>query len=978
MPTVPRLGSGIPLVARSAEIGRLRAAYARAGQGQAVAVLVSGDAGVGKTRLVTDLAATAEQDGALVLTGRCVGLGAGLPYLPFADMLAQLRGDHPDALHSRPALARLLPDLAVRPPSREDDAELGQLQLFDAVHSLLAELAADRTVLLTIEDVHWADSSSRNLLTFLLSRLSSQRLLVAVTYRADELHRRHPLRPVLAELVRLSAVERVDLMPFNREDATLFVRSLADDDVGDTQVQRIAERSEGNAFFAEELLASTADCGCDDPGVPTALADVLLARIERLSPQAQQVLRAASAGGRRVRYARLHAVAAMAPPELEEALREAVQHNVLQTIDADEHYAFRHALLREAIYTDLLPGERVRLHAAYANQLRGEQGIRGTAAKLAYHSMESHALPQALEASVQAAREADEAGAPSEALHYTEQALKIWSAVQDPEAQAGLDETRLTKMASHFAISAGELERGIAFARQAVRLADGAAKIEALRRLSMALANLDGRENEAADVIDQAWQLVKDGPSSVDKAWVLAVRARMMRASCVPMAREAAEEAVRAAVQTGSRSAEADALITIAVMDEKEGLVEDACSRLIVARDRAIEAGALNVELRAWFNLGINRYEQGLIGEAVRVFSEGLRRSEQNGLSWGPSGFQLRALLAIARYVAGDWAGSAEAARLPGDPVASIGTAIVAASGLVTEVGAGRLDRAEQLLSRLRPEWRRDYQLPLFCSAAAVELHGWRGRPDLGLQAAKEGMETMRAIQPDNTAEIRISALGVGAAADVARRARRRRDNDAETAALDAAQWFVELGAAAGEAKPRSGKLGPEGLAWQARLAAEATRLDDGTGDPQAWRQVVDAFGFGHGYERALARWRLAAALLADDDKDGAAQQLRLAAESADRLAASPLSTAVADLAKRGRIQLGDAVPRDTVDLLTPRERSVLALVAMGRTNREVGEELYISEKTVSVHLSRIMAKLGASRRAEAVATAYDRGLLES
>src|SRR5262249_16002418 len=156
---------------------------------------------------------------------------------PFADVLGQLRGDHPEALHSRPALARLLPDLAVQPLSREDDAELGQLQLFDAVHSLLAGLAADRTVLLAVGGGHRAAPSSRHLLAFLLSRLSTQRLLVTVTYRADELHRRHPLRPVLAELVRLSAVERLDLTPFNREDAALFVRSLADEDISDAQVQ---------------------------------------------------------------------------------------------------------------------------------------------------------------------------------------------------------------------------------------------------------------------------------------------------------------------------------------------------------------------------------------------------------------------------------------------------------------------------------------------------------------------------------------------------------------------------------------------------------------------------------------------------------------------------------------------------------------------------------------------------------------------
>ena len=639
---------------------------------------------------------------------------------------------------------------------------------------------------------------------------------------------------------------------------------------------------------------------------------------------------------------------------------------------------FRHALLREAIYGDLLPGERVRLHAAYAKQLLAEQGTRGAAAKLAYHSMESHALPQALESSVPAARDADELGAPSEALHYAEQALKIWDAVPDPASHAGLSEAKLLKKASLFAISAGELERGVAYARSAVKVADGEDKIEAMRRLSMALANIEGKEAEAADVIEQTWLLVRDDEPSVNRAWVMAVRARMLRAACqMNQVREIAEQAVRAAIEVGSRSAEADALITLAVLDEKAGLVDDACSRLIVARDRAIEAEALNVELRAWFNLGLNRYEQGLVGEAVKVFGEGLRRAEQVGLSWGPSGFQLRALFAIARFVAGDWAGSAAAAQVPGDPTASIASAIVASAGVLVEVSSGRFERADQLLAKLRPEWPRDYQLPLFCTTAAVELHCWRGRPDLGVAAAQDGLDKMRAIAPGLTAEIRLGALGVGAAADVIRQARRRRDSEAEAAALAAAELFVEQAEAAGKRKPRSGKLGPEGIAWQARLAAEQSRLADGTGDPAAWRAVVDAFGYGHAYERALARWRLAGALLAVDEKDEAAHQIRLAAETAQRLGAVPLAGALAELARRARIQLGDTVARDTVDPLTPRERAVLALVALGRTNREVGEELFISEKTVSVHLSRIMAKLGASRRAEAVATAYDRGLLE-
>ncbi|MBV9846345.1 MAG: AAA family ATPase [Kutzneria sp.] len=987
MPEMPRIGSGIPLVARGSERDGLRAALRRASDGAASAVLLSGDAGVGKTRLLTDLSEQAERDGVLVLTGRCVGVGGGLPYLPFADMLGQLRQRCPDALHGRPALGRLLPELAAEtttPANGAEEVGLGQLQLFDAVYGILAELSEERCVLLALEDMHWADSSSRHLLTFLLSRLRSQRLLVVVTFRGDELHRRHPLRPVIAELVRLTSVERIQLEPLTRAETMELVRALADENVPETALRRIADRSEGNPFFVEELLASCATC--DEPLMPPGLVDVLLARIERLSPATQQVVRAASVGGRRVRYARLHQVVDLPAPDLENALREAVQHNVLQIVDSDSHYAFRHALLREAVYGDLLPGERVRLHGAYARHLLEEPQTRGTAAELAYHSMESHALAQALAASARAAREADDLGAPGEALHFTEQVLKLWDAVPDPSSHAGVTELRLLNRASYFAISAGELERGIAYAQSAVRVAEtqGASvedKADAYRRLAMALMNIDGREASALEAIDRAWGFVEDKPASTLRAWVLAVRARALRDSGrYDEAREYAGLAIDDARQAGSRGAEADVLVTLAVLDEKKGLVEDACSRLIVARDRAIEAEAFNVELRAWCNLGLNRYEQGLIGEAVKVFGEGLRRAQAIGLSWGPFGSQLRVLLVVARYVAGDWSGAAAAADLPVDPVASLASASVAAATLVVEVGSGRFAEAEHMLERLRPEWDMDFQLPMFCAAAETELHQWRGRPEQALRAARDGLDAVNAFSPRATGGIRLSALGMSAAADLAARARRRHDDDGERDAVRIAEELAKVGELAAAGRHRSGELGPEGRAWLARLAAERSRLT-GAGDPAAWRAVVDAFGYGHAYERALARWRLAGALLAMEARDDAGRQLELARETADRLGAAPLGDAIAQLAKRARITMknsGGPVRRDTVDLLTPRERSVLDLVATGRTNREVGEELYISEKTVSVHLSRIMAKLGVNRRAEAVATAYDRGLLDT
>ncbi|HEY4455546.1 MAG TPA: AAA family ATPase, partial [Pseudonocardiaceae bacterium] len=422
MDLVPRLGSGIPLVARTTEIDQLRSALARADSGTACAVLVSGDAGVGKSRLLDELAHYAAEQGALVLSGRCLDVGeTGLPYLPFAEVIAQLQRIDPVAVASRPALGRLLPGLVLTersepgepiavtpPPGRhhgQPERDLAQLQLFDALFALLSELAEDHCVLLIVEDLHWADPSTRDLLSFLLSRLRDQRLLIVGSYRSDDLHRRHPLRRLLAELVRLPAVERLDLSPFNTADARAFVAALAETPMPEDLIAQVAEKSEGNAFFAEELM----DACLDTDGVPTALADVLLARVERLSPATQALVRLASVAGRRVRHARLQGVAKRVGVDFDEPLLEAVQHNVLQ-VDRADFYAFRHALLREAVYGDLLPGERVRLHAAYAQDIAASIADggprRGLAAALAHHSLESNDLTTALDASVRAGFEA--------------------------------------------------------------------------------------------------------------------------------------------------------------------------------------------------------------------------------------------------------------------------------------------------------------------------------------------------------------------------------------------------------------------------------------------------------------------------------------------------------------------------------------------------------------------------------------------
>ena len=996
MELVPRLGSGIPLVGRAAEMRRLRAALAAAETGTAGAVLVSGDAGVGKSRLFQELERHAGERGALVLSGRCLDVGeTGLPYLPFVEALLEVRRQDPELLAARPVLARLLPGASLPTlaepvpdgplpgrPGVQVERDLGQLQLFDALVDLLNELAGRQCVVLTVEDLHWADSSTRDLLAFVLSRLRGQRLLVLASYRADDLHRRHPLRPLLAELVRLPAVERVELGPFDDREARRFVAALAEEPVPAEVIAQIAARSEGNAFFAEELMAAAADAG---DGMPGGLADVLLARIERLSPATQELVRLVSVGGRRVRHSRLYGVTQQEGLDLDEPLREAVAHNVLVVTDQGEAYAFRHALLREAVYQELLPGERVRLHGKYARFLREHQSGRGVAAALAHHSLESNDLRTALVASVQASKEAERVGAPAEALRHMEQALRLWDAADEKDCPADLvaGEYELLRAASWLSAASGQPERAVAYARSATtKLRPDVPPEEAAhtyRRLAQALSGVDGRKEETIEAAQHAYDLVADRPASLTRAWVLAVRAQMDRKVDPAASRRMVHEAIADARAVGAISPEADALVTLGLLDNHDGQTDEATRHFTAAVHRAMETHAISTELRARYFLALHSHDQGKLAEAVRVYDEGVARAKATGANWSAFGIELRSMQAVCKYTLGDWDGSEEAAEPPMRRVSDTIVARLAAAGAFVLVGRGRMDEADRLLAEAQRHWQNDMEIALHTGYAGAELALWRGDPHAAVQLIDAATQQLARYQtPWLLGEVRLNAWGVAAHAELARKARRSRNPTQVSLEVDSADRLVEQAReVVKHAHPWSGLLGPEGRGWLAMVEAERSRVD-GPGDPVLWQVVVDEFGYGNVYQQAIARLRYAEALLGADSREMATTELAAARETADRLKAEPLAAAITELAHRGRLSVpGVAESRDHLDPFTPRERAVLSLVAAGRTNRQVGEELYISEKTVSVHLSRIMTKLGANRRAEAVATAYERGLLE-
>ncbi|MBN9740453.1 LuxR family transcriptional regulator [Amycolatopsis sp. A1MSW2902] len=999
MHLVPRLGSGIPLVARTQEMRRLRAAFARAERGEAGAVLIAGDAGVGKTRLLTALGEHVAGCGGLVLTGRCIDVrDGGLPYLPFAEALAPL-GSSADpavsaAVRARSALGMLLPQGDPRPAATGDhgqvsegereggrrvrpEQDLGQLQLFDAVLGVLTEVGQEQPVVVLLEDLHWADSSTRNLLSFLLSRLRAQRLLVVGSYREEDVHRRHPLRGLLSELVRLNTVEQLSLAPFGPADARAFVAALAEEPLSPDVVADIAKRSEGNPFFVEELLATGADC----QDLPAGLAEVLLARLERFPAETRRVLRVISVANESVSHAALAQVAGIGDLELDEALREAVQHHVL--VIERGFYTFRHALLQEAVYADLLPGERTRMHAGYAARIKSMPQGRGHDAKLAFHSLESRDFDTALSALLRAADEAEKLGAPGAALRHIEQAQSIWDAVAPENRPEGVDELKLLSEASYFAGTSGEPERAVAYARSATEALkpdaspEHAAKV--WRRLAETLLTLEGTFDEAVRAIERAWELVADREPSGARAWVLASRAGFQRLLDQPdEALASAHTAVADARAVGAVGAEASALVTLGTLADGAGDPVEARERLCEAERKAHNAGALNVEIRAMYFLALSYDDQAEMDLALAHAARGVERAEAVGLTWSAYGLELRARLLYLRYLSGDWP-KEDAAGRARRGVSSAVAARILANWVLFLVGRGRFADAAKALPGLRQQWMADPQIALSAGDAAIELAAWRGEHAEALRITDELVSWLEKVETALLGGIRIVALAIPSAAALAAEARAKGDPAAADRFVAVGRRLVEHGRrCAAEGHPRSGTIGPEGRAWLARMEAAASGLE-GPADPELWGAAAEAYSYGAVYEQAVCRWRQGEALLAAG-QPGAAEALEAAHSVAVKLDAVPLRDAVRELAHRARVELAgvEVVPvaRAQVNPLTDRERDVLERVALGRTNRQVGEELYISEKTVSVHLSRVMAKLGASRRAEAVAIAYDRGLL--
>jgi DNA-binding CsgD family transcriptional regulator len=985
MSDVPPLSSATPLIGRAGELDRLTSLIGLPTPGQAAsAVLLSGDAGVGKTRLLVELRDLAEDAGWRVVAGHCLDFGdSALPYLPFTEAFGRLAVDAPALVEAiaedNPAIRRLLPGRRLLSGGGHAEPDsVDRADLFEAVYAALERLGQAGPTLLVVEDVHWADQSTREMLSFLFSRPFLSPVALVASYRSDDLHRRHPLRRTAAEWARLPGVARMPLPPLSDPDVRRLVRSIHPARLPEMQMRAIVTRAEGIAFFVEELVGAA---GSGGQALPADLAELLLVRLERLDDQARATVRAAAAAGRRVPHALLARVVGLPADALDQALRAAVESHVLVPA-GDDAYAFRHALLAEAVYDDLLPGERVRLHTAYVDAL-SRRDVEGTAAELARHARAANNPVIAVQASIEAGDDAMAVGGPDEAAQHYEQALSL---CVDPRAEGPgepVDLVGLSIKAADAHASAGDPLRALKLLEDQlsqVTETAGEPRLRLLLALGQASLLADTSVNPL-EMTTQALAMLDESPTKL-RAKVLTAHARANAA----MGRD--DDALRWATEARTLSERLgmprlvnDATTTLAKLDQKAGdpLEAQRSFEKIVAQARA--DGDLTSELRGLFHLASLHFEAGQLEEARAVFEGAADRAAAAGRPWTPFGLDARVLAALCAYVLGDWAATLRLSDVSDAATPALPEALLNAVALGVHAGRGD-EGGLELLAEVRPWWDKDGLIALTSAAAGIDLLGDAGDVEAALRLHDEVVEAVGQIwqNPWFQARIRLCALALGQiGSHVAQVGSAERDE-----LVARAEELVAAGHRTYELVQRRPRpFGPEGLAWLARLDAEAARVHwlTGISPPSeaelhdAWRLAEARFAeFGHVFELARTRARLAAVLRAQGETAEARELVAQANESARRLDAEPLRRELRSLGGPGPSRAGDGAAQH--ETLTPRELEILTLVAQGRTNGDIARQLFISPKTVSVHVSNILAKLGAAGRTEAAALARQRQLI--
>ena len=988
-------------VGRAAEIAGIHEAVAS--RAERPVVLVGGEAGIGKSRLVAEALRRVNHGGVLSVVGSCVGLGADvLPYAPFVESLGRLidavtEGERTALLGRGTAdLAPLLPALRA---DQDDMRASGPGRMFEAVRAML-DRAPDPLVVV-VEDLHWADASSLALFDYLARRLRNGRCLLVATFRTDEIHRGHPLVPVLAEMARSGRSTRIDLGPLALEDIAGIVRGIRGASAPSTLVDTVAGRSEGNPFFAEELLAT--ETGRDGP-LPASLRGILSAGLGSLPASTRDVLGIVAAVGRPADPA-LIALAWAGPRDvLDQALGEALDRGLLVAGRDDRLVAFRHDLLREAADDALLPGERAAVHGRLARALVDSPGLAspteaGAAAEIARHWLEAGDLPAAFATTVHAAKAAAHGRAFAEARLLAERALELWDRVPEPARSAGIDRADLLGRAARAALLAGDAGPAASLGRRAVeaseRDGDPARTGYFIARLLESVEEAGGHA-ELASLAERAVSLVPADPPSPQRAWALAaMAAARMHRNRFAATLQAADEAIRVAAACGAKEPEAWGRSVRSICLEPLGQEEEALAEAERAVKMAEASGASDMVLIAHANRVEVMVRLGPSAEAEVAIADARAAADREGLQHANEPWIAALEVELAAAI-GRWS-DVEAlamASLDGDPPVGPRRNLLVARG-TTRVLQGRVDDGVRDLEAALvtiPDF--DLDVGARARVGLVEAALVRRRPREALDVIDDGLAAL-ADTDEIEPRCRFAALALRAIADLADLSRVRRAPAVQERLAARAREHLALLDAAVDCRLVIGAVPDERVRLAAAWGmAEQTRIA-GASDPWAWATAAQAAEASQRpWLTAYARYRESQALLGSHGgPELASASLRLALDDAVALGAFPLRMDIDSLARRARIRLARRQPLpgpaaeapswgarraaggDRIGL-SPREREVLALLVDGRTNREIGASLFISEKTASVHVTHILDKLGVRSRGAAAAMAGRSALL--
>jgi DNA-binding CsgD family transcriptional regulator len=957
--------SASDFVGRSAELGIFERAIADAHNGLPSVVLVGGDAGIGKTTIVGESAVRA---GVTLYLGRSTHIGGDtIPLAALADLVRQIRRTKPELLTGTPALEALhhwfapgtaVPELSGSPQGR----------LFVAVLDLISRLAADATVIVGFEDLHWADTVTWDLFEYLARNLIDEQVVLVGTYRANEVAVRPSQRGRLAEFTRLPAARRIHLEGLDRDEITARITALLGAPASSSLVDQVVARGRGNPFFTNELVAAH----LSGETIPIVLSDLISAEIADLDDGSRCVLEAVATIGRETSHELLGAVANLPEHQLEAALRAVIDARLL-VVD-NNAYRFRHPLLGEVVYADMLPPQRARLHRSVAAALRQQSAdaLRRAdrAGELAFH-LDRAGDDEGAFTALLAAADAAEAVAPAAAFGHLERAFELWDAGGESATAANRSD-RLWQAADLATSTVGN-ERALELARAAfdsgpppLGAAWGHERLgrylwatgrleESTAEFGLAASLLSGQEGgEAAAVYAGLGQAaLMAGNDTAAEGWCTKVFDLVPAPDDNPLAYGMAER-------------------VLGIVRSNQG---DPARAVVLCRSSVATAASAQARALATVYLCVALNEAGEYQEALNTALDAFAEGQLTGLDRG-FGCYFDSLAAEALIRLGRW--TEVDGVLARQPIAD-----------TLPVGLLRLARARAMLAARRGETER--ALGHLAEADALPIDGWHqtvrtattADVHLGLgdwsdaaHAAEEGWSATGATSVLWAA--RFAMFGV--VAEVERTLDQRARREPVDAVATMSRLRQRIGAARSFAEGVAGGPQRDTAAHLAHAAASVTRLD--VSDADAWAEAVARWhDLGDRWAMAVALVREAEASAVAGAADRAASSLRQAHAIASELDARPLLAEIDAVSSRTRVSI-EAPTRIALDEssavrlgLTPREAEVLALVAAGRTNRQIGEELYVSEKTASVHVSNILRKLGVNSRVDAAAVAQRLGI---